>query len=118
MILYLWRLLALTALAFGALGVMLPGLPTTPFLILAAWAGGRGWPAVETWLLNHPKHGPVIQRWRERRVVPRQAKYFASAMMVFSAVVLVYTPVPLWLRAGVIAFMSIVALWLWSRPDE
>jgi len=115
---YLWRMLAVASLAFGALGVMLPGLPTTPFLILAAWAGGRGWPAVEAWLLNHPKHGPVIQRWRDRRVIPRQAKYFASAMMLLSALVLLHTPAPLWLRAGVIGFMCLVALWLWSRPHE
>ena len=46
----LWRLLALLSLALGALGVVLPVLPTVPFLLLAAWAAGKGWPALETWL--------------------------------------------------------------------
>jgi hypothetical protein len=62
-----WRTLALTALMLGAIGIVLPGLPTVPFLILAAWSGSRGWPALEAHLLDHPKHGDTIRRWRQDR---------------------------------------------------
>ena len=60
--LVLWRMLALLTLLLGLIGVFVPGLPTVPFLLVAAWAGGHGWPALERWLLAHPKHGPAIRR--------------------------------------------------------
>jgi len=114
----LWRLLALACVALGLIGVVLPGLPTVPFLLVAAWAGGRGWPALEQWLLHHPKHGAGIRRWRERGAVPRQAKWAASLMMVLSTSVLAVSAVPLWVKVGVPLFMAGVAVWLWRRPEQ
>ena len=116
--LFLWRALALLCVALGLLGVFLPGLPTVPFLLLAAWAGGRGWPALEAWLLNHPRHGPGIRQWRERGAVPRRAKWAASAMMLLSAGVLWASPLPLWSKLAVPALMAAVAIWLWCRPEH
>ncbi|HNO41919.1 MAG TPA: DUF454 family protein, partial [Ottowia sp.] len=54
----LWRALALLSLLLGGVGAMLPVLPTVPFLLLAAWAASKGWPALEIWLLNHRRLGP------------------------------------------------------------
>jgi len=113
----LWRGLAIVSLILGLIGVILPGLPTVPFLLLAAWAGGRGWPALEAWLLNHPRHGADIRRWREHGAVPRRAKWAASAMMVFSTFVIALAPVPLWLKVAVPASMLVVAAWLWRQPE-
>jgi uncharacterized protein len=114
----LWRVLALTLVALGLIGVIVPGLPTVPFLLAAAWAAGKGWPALEQWLLKHPRHGPDIRRWRERGAVPRRAKWAASGMMSLSAVILWVTATPLWLKAGAPLLMAIVALWLWKRPEH
>jgi len=113
----LWRALALLSVALGLIGIVLPGLPTVPFLLLAAWAGGKGWPALEAWLLNHPRHGPAIRRWRERGAVPRRAKWAATGMMGLSATALVVSPAPLAVKLAVPAFMAAVALWLWTRPE-
>ena len=113
-----WRTLAVTALVFGAIGVIVPGLPTVPFLILSAWSGGRGWPALEQHLLNHPTHGDTIRRWRERRAIPRRAKMAASAMMLLSIALIFLTATPPLLRWLVPALLLVVALWLWSRPDD
>lgn len=114
----LWRTLALLCVLLGLLGVFLPGLPTVPFLLVAAWAGGRGWPALEAWLLNHPRHGAGIRRWRERGAVPRRAKWAASGMMLLSAGALQLAPLPLWSKLGVPLLMAAVALWLWLRPEQ
>jgi uncharacterized membrane protein YbaN (DUF454 family) len=116
-VLLLWRSLAVLCVLLGLVGVFLPGLPTVPFLLVAAWAGGRGWPALEAWLLNHPRHGPPIRHWRERGAVPRRAKWWASAMMLASAATLLWWPVPVWVKVAAPAFMAAVALWLWRRPD-
>lgn len=118
MVTVLWRVLALVSLVLALIGVVLPGLPTVPFLLVSAWAASRGWPRLERWILAHPKHGPVIRRWRERGVVPRRAKWFASGMMVFSAGVFAATPAPPWAKLALPAFMLTVALWLWRRPEE
>ena len=113
----LWRLLAAVALVLAFVGVVVPGLPTVPFLLVAAWAGGKGWPALEAWLLAHPRHGPVIRRWRDHGAVPRRAKWAASGMMLFSAGVLWLTALPLAARVGIPLFMLGVAAWLWRRPE-
>jgi uncharacterized protein len=114
----LWRTVALLAVALGFIGVFVPGLPTVPFLLLAAWAAGRGWPALEQWLLNHATHGPAIRRWRERGAVPRKAKWLASATMLASATLLVLLDLPLWLKIAAPAAMLAVACWLWLRPED
>lgn len=113
----LWRLLAALALLLGLIGIALPGLPTVPFLLVAAWAGGKGWPALEAWLLAHPKHGPTIRRWRDHGAVPRRAKWAASVMMLASAGILWVSGLPLAARIGIPLFMLAVALWLWRRPE-
>lgn len=115
---WLWRALALLMLGLGVLGVVLPVLPTTPFLLVSAWAASRGWPAFERWLLAHPRLGPPVRRWREHGAVPRRAKWVASIMMVLSAGVLqLFVGIALWVRLAVPAMMACVALWLWLRPD-
>ena len=112
-----WRVVAIVCVVIGFVGVFVPGLPTVPFLLVAAWAAGRGWPALERWLLDHPRHGDSIRRWRERGAVSRRAKWAASAMMVVSAAILAASPLPLWTRLAVPALMAAVALWLWRRPE-
>jgi uncharacterized membrane protein YbaN (DUF454 family) len=114
----LWRLGALAALALGIIGTVLPVLPTVPFLILAAWAAGKGWPALQNWLLAHPTYGPYIRNWRERGAVPRKAKILAIAMMSISALSLQLTSAPLWVRIVVPIAMLAIAVWLWTRPDS
>ncbi|MBA4176835.1 MAG: DUF454 domain-containing protein [Leptothrix sp. (in: Bacteria)] len=115
--LLLWRATALVCLGLGLLGVLLPGLPTVPFVLLAAWAGGRGWPALEQWLLRHPRHGATLRQWREAGAVPRRAKWAASLMMAASALVMWALGVPTWALATAVLVMAAVAAWLWCRPE-
>lgn len=116
-LLFLWRTLAVLCVALGLIGIVLPGLPSVPFLLVAAWAGGKGWPALEAWLGNHPRHGPAIVRWRTQGAVPRRAKWLASAMMVASMVVIGISSAPVAAKAGMALFLGAVALWLWRRPE-
>lgn len=114
----LWRVLALVLVFLGLLGAFLPVLPTVPFLLAAAWAAGRGWPALERWLLEHPRYGEYIRRWRQGGAVPRRAKWAATVMMMFSAVLLLATGAPVAVKIGVPIFMAAVAVWLWRRPEQ
>ena len=114
---FLWRCLAVLGLVLAVVGAVLPVLPTVPFLLMAAWAAGKGWPALEARMLAHPTWGPPIRQWREHGAVPRRAKILAVTMMAGSATMLWFAPVPAWVRWVVYATMTSVALWLWARPE-
>jgi uncharacterized membrane protein YbaN (DUF454 family) len=113
----LWRTVACITLLLGVIGVVVPGLPTVPFLLLSAWSAGKGWPRLELWLLAHPSFGPPLKRWREQGAVPRKAKYLATVMMTMSALLLLLFAAPLWLKLVLPAFLCAVAIWLWRRPE-
>lgn len=113
----LWRTIAILALLLGVIGLLLPIMPTVPFLLVAAWAGGKGWPVLEQKLLAHPKYGPQIIAWRKYGVVKRQPKVIASVMMGGSAIMLGFSPAPFAVKFAVIGIMATVAVWLWLRPE-
>ena len=113
----LWRALAIACVALALLGTVLPVRPTVPFLLVAAWAGSRGWPRLEAWLLELTKHGPAIRRWRDHGAVPRRAKWFATATMLLSAAILALSGAPPWVKVAVPGLMASVAAWLWMRPE-
>ncbi|WP_120429329.1 YbaN family protein [Acinetobacter baylyi] len=112
-----WRTLVVIFIILGVIGAILPGMPTTVFLILAAWAASKGWPEIDEWLLNHPKYGPTLRDWRAHGTVPRKAKWIASIMMLISAIMMLFTNAPFWVKVFTDTTMLIVAIWLWLRPE-
>ncbi|WP_041523014.1 YbaN family protein [Gilvimarinus agarilyticus] len=112
-----WRALALLFVGLGLIGALVPGLPTTVFLLLGAWASGHGWPALNRWLLTHPKFGPSINQWQQHRAVPRRAKYAAATMMSISALLICFSGMLVWAKLLLIAVMLSVLLWLCLRPE-
>ncbi|MDL0431372.1 YbaN family protein [Marinobacter sp. TBZ242] len=79
-----FRLLAYTSIALAAIGVVLPLVPTTPFVLLAAWSASKGSPVFAAWLENHQFFGPAIENWRDRRAIPVKAKWLACGMLCVS----------------------------------
>lgn len=112
-----WWLLAWTSLGLGLLGVVLPGLPTVPFILVAAWAAMRGSPRLHAWLLAHPRFGPMIRNWQEHGAVTRRSKVLAIATMAICAVILFLVSPMRWVAMGATGIMAIVAAWLWLRPE-
>lgn len=115
--LLLWRALALASLALGVVGAFLPVLPTTPFLLVAAWAASHGWPQFEAWLVAHPRWGPPVQRWRDHRAVPRSAKWLASVTMLASVALVAASAAPWAVKLALPVFLLFVAWWLWRRAE-
>lgn len=74
-----WSGLAYGCIGLGAAGLVVPLLPTTPFLLVAAWAASKGSPRLARWLHHHPRLGPTLQAWREQRAATRQATGLSSA---------------------------------------
>jgi uncharacterized protein len=98
-------------------GVVLPLLPTTPFVLLAFFLASKGSPAFADWLESHPRFGPAIEQWQDRRVIPLQAKLLACGMMGSSWLLLVF-----WGASGVVIVVSGILLfgigiYLLTRPS-
>lgn len=114
----LWfKLLGLICVLLGIIGVALPVLPTTPFLILALACFARSSSALESWLLNHPRFGITLQQWRAHQVVPIKAKYAAGIGMSLGLIVLWYGNPPTWVIVLVAAIELLVISYLISKPS-
>ena len=114
---WLLRVLAGVSLCLGILGVFVPGLPTTVFILIAGWAAMRSSPRLHHWLWQHRLFGPMLQNWQAGGLVSRRAKTSATLMMALCAAVLWLTPTPLWVRCVACTCMAVVLLWLWRRPE-
>lgn len=104
------------SLALGAIGAVLPLLPTVPFVILAAYCFARSSPRLEARLLEHPLFARHIVAWRERGAITRKAKIAASvAFAVSIALALVFVRWP-WSLTPVAACV-VTGSWIWTRPE-
>jgi hypothetical protein len=112
-----YKLLAVLSLALGFLGIFLPVLPTTPFILLAAWAATRGSPRLLAWLESHPMFGQMLRDWRRGGVVSRKAKWSASVVRASSALVILVLVRKSWVQVVAIGCMACVLAWLWRRPE-
>ncbi len=70
--------------AIGGVGVVVPGLPTTVFFIMAAWCFSRSSRRLENWVLNLPGIGPMVRDYRGGLGMPRRAKVAAISCMVIA----------------------------------
>lgn len=97
-------------------GVVLPLLPTTPFLLVATWAFARSSPRLDAWLRAHPRLGPPLAAWETRRAIPRHAKAIAVVTMPASWILLWSAGAPLGVVIGGGAVMLAAGGWILSRP--
>ncbi len=112
-----WWLLAYASLGLGLLGVALPGLPTVPFILLAAWAAMRGSPRLHAWLLAHGMFGPMIRNWQQHGAITRRSKLLAIGTMVLCAVIVFVFAPRAWIAWMATGIMAVVGTWLWLRPE-
>lgn len=103
----------------GLLGVFLPVLPTTPFMILALWGFTNSSERLRQWLYNHRIFGPPLQRWEEHRVIPVSAKMASVGAMAASfAWMYFYSGMPWPWLAIVAALMAYGAFYVLTKPSR
>lgn len=112
-----YMLLAWVSFGLGVIGVFVPLMPTTCFMLLAVWAASRGSPRFALWIREHPRFGPTVVAWEAERAIPRHAKWLASGMLAFSIVVLLLTLSLGWLKLVLVTGLVLLGLWIVTRPE-
>lgn len=113
----MWWVFAYIALGLGIVGVVVPLMPTTVFILIAAYCAARGSDTLHRKLLEHRIFGPMIRDWQATGAVSRKAKYMAVGSMTVCVAILILVT-PHWWIAGIgTAIMAIVGTWLWLRPE-
>ena len=116
MIRLLYKAGGIVALVLAAIGAVLPIMPTVPFLLVAVFCFARSSPELEKRILDHPRWGPQVRDWRERRAIGRKAKIAAIAAMGVGAVFTWFTlgPPYVWIS---LAILVIAGTWIATRAE-
>lgn len=106
------------AVALGVIGVVVPGLPTTPFLLVALWAFSKTSKRFHDWLYNHPRLGPPLRDWRQHGVIPVKAKVLAIATMTVSLLWIIFGIADDWVMPTIVAACLVPpAIFILTRPS-
>lgn len=112
-----WLAFGLCAVALGLLGVVLPLLPTTPFLLLAAFAFARSSPRMHDWLHTHDKFGPLIENWRRHGAIDRRTKVIAAIVIAATFGGSALFGAPGWVLLTQAVVLTAVSVFILTRPD-
>lgn len=111
-----YKALGFVCVGLAAIGVALPVMPTTIFLIVAAWAFARSSDALNDWLHRHRLFGPLLCDWEDHGVIRTQAKIAAVGMIGLSFLIALMTGSPPWVLAPLALVLGAVSLFIVSRP--
>jgi uncharacterized protein len=111
------RLLGLISVGIGYLGIFIPGLPTTTFVVIAAWLFAKSSPEFNEWLHNHPLLGRYLHNWEQKRVYPTHGKYAMAGFMVVSLVIMWITTSPVAVLYASL-FFTLICIWAWRYPGS
>jgi uncharacterized membrane protein YbaN (DUF454 family) len=118
MIRYLWFTLGIILLGIAYAGVILPGIPWTTPTVGAAYCFAKSSPRFHRWIYSHPRFGPFLTNWAEKRVFPERMKYAMLAVMASSLLILWFSTGNVMAIVGSGAFMTLVAIWGWRYPGS
>jgi uncharacterized protein len=113
---HLYLGLGITSFALAMIGIVLPIMPTVPFLLVSAFCFARSNPAWEQALLDHPRYGPPLRQWRDRRAISRKAKISAVLAMSAGVGFTWFTVGWPWVLISV-AVLVIAGSWIWTRAE-
>lgn len=110
-------ILAYFFLALAIVGILLPGLPTVPFLLLTAWFAARGSERLHGWLYAHPHIGKLLIDWEQQKAISRISKLIALLMIIVSWVVMYHRIDNIWVLVVIAILFAVIGAYLMSRPE-
>jgi uncharacterized protein len=112
-----YAVLAYLFTGLALVGVVVPGLPTFPFLLLAAWAAARGSDRLHTWLYEHPRFGAALIDWEREGAVSRRSKVLAIALMALSWLIMLWRVGDPWILTALAALFLTTGTYVARRPE-
>ena len=114
----LWLGLGFLSLGMAYIGVVVPGIPFSIFLVFAAYCFAKSSPRMHAWIYNHKYFGPFLTNWTQKRVFPQKMKYAMVAVMSSSAAFLYFSTGNIKATLWSAGFMALVAIWAWRYPSS
>mgnify|MGYP001563369501 FL=1 len=115
---YMYMTLGFVCLGMAYVGVIVPGIPFSIFLVIAAWAFAKSNDRMHQWLYNHKYFGPFLTNWVNKKVFPTKGKYAMIIVMSSSLLFLWFTTENIKAVAWSGGFMALVAVWAWRYPGS
>lgn len=115
----IFLLLGHLCLVLGIIGAFLPVLPTTPFLLLAAYLYSKSSDRLHNWIIAHKYLGPPLKDWQESGVIGLKAKWLATIMILL--VIGWRFPIlniALWIKIFASSVLLAVLVFIWTRPSK
>ena len=112
----MWLCIGLLSLGLGVTGVFVPLMPTTVFLLIAAYAFARSSDRLHDWLLSHRLFGSLIKDWQKHGAISRRAKFFSTLSMVVIVILSMILKAPGWVVWMQVFVLGCVASFLLTRP--
>jgi uncharacterized membrane protein YbaN (DUF454 family) len=107
------------SVGLAILGIILPIMPTVPFLLVAVWAFSKSSPELAMRIRNHKTFGPPIRDWQDGGIIPLKGKAAAIIMMACSGSYLwFWSHAPTWFSGSIVAGMILVAGFVLTRPSQ
>lgn len=113
-----WLFGGLLSLATGIVGIVVPLLPTTPFVLLAAYCFARSSPRLHGWLADHPRFGPAIRDWDRNGAIHPRAKRLAVGMMAATFALSLILGLKWWVLLIQAVTLGGGATFVLTRPDR
>jgi uncharacterized membrane protein YbaN (DUF454 family) len=114
---WLWRVLGLIFVGFAYIGAITPGIPTTFFALLAAWAFSKSSPKLDKWLHEHPLLGKYLTNWEQKRVYPNKGRIMMVVVMCISLISMFFT-LPLKIVGYASITFLIIIIWAFRYPGS
>lgn len=115
---YVWLLLGFLCLAMAYVGLVVPGIPFSIFLVGAAYCFAKSSKRMHDWLYNHKHFGPFLTNWQEKRIFPTKLKYVMLAMMSSTVLFTWFMTQQINIAIYSAIAMAIVAIWAWRYPGS
>jgi uncharacterized protein len=109
--------LGLISVGLGALGIFVPGMPTTIFLIIALWSFARSSDRLHDWLFYHPRFGPFLSNWSRYGIMSRKAKWYAGLSIIVSYFLTVVIARNFVFSLVIGAILAGVTIYIITRPE-
>ncbi|MEM7422729.1 MAG: YbaN family protein [Pseudomonadota bacterium] len=113
----LWNAGGILSFGLGAIGAVVPLLPTVPFMLLAAFCFARGSDRFHAWLIDHDRFGPPIRDWQAHGAIRRSGKIAATVAIVATFAISVAIGLATHILAIQACVLTCVGIFIWSRPD-